>query len=156
MKKIILFLSLLLCTVNLGVSRSYAMRPTKQQITAKEKEKIRQMYLTFCKEINSQLPAQVDEITVLNSMVLSNWTIVASYQIDVDADDFSDEDIAVSKFVMRDVFKESASRMFKSGSYVSRTDFKKLMRITGLKFRATYRDMLNRFMFSVVLDHRDF
>lgn len=128
-----------------------------QTISLKEKAAVKQQYINFCKELNQQLPAQVDEMTTLNSIAFMNWTMTATYSVDIDANDVSSEDMAMFKSAMHDAFKEMASKMFASGSYnVSRTKFRALMKAVGLKFRATYKDAYSNFMFSVLLDYTDF
>jgi hypothetical protein len=128
-----------------------------QSISLREKAAIKQQYINFCKELNQQLPAQVDEMTTLNSMAFMNWTLTATYVVDIDANDVSLEDMASFKDAMHDTFKETAQKMFASGSYqVSRAKFRALMKVVGLKFRAIYKDAYNNFMFSVLLDYTDF
>lgn len=128
-----------------------------QSISAKEKEMVRRQYIAFCKELNEQLPVDVDEITTLNSVVFANWTMAFNYRITIDADDLSPNDIKEARNDIKAAFKEMALKMLLSGSYdISRSSFKALMRVTGFKFRATYRDMFNKFLFSVVLDYNDF
>lgn len=130
---------------------------TAQTISAKEKAAVRQQYIKFCKEMNQQLPANVDDITTLNSVAFINWTLTATYSVDIDVNDVSPNDMAIFKSTMHDSFKEVARKMFASGSYqVSRTKFRALMKAVGLKFRATYKDAYSNFMFSVLLDYTDF
>ena len=142
-------LFILLAFVSLSVSA--------QSISLREKAAIKQQYINFCKELNQQLPAQVDEMTTLNSMSFMNWTMTATYVVDIDANDVSLEDMASFKDAMHDTFKETAQKMFASGSHkISRAKFRALMKVVGLKFRATYKDAYNNFMFSVLLDYTDF
>ena len=58
-----------------------------QTISAKEKAVVRQQFINFCKDMNQQLPAQVDEITTLNSIAFINWTMTSTYTVDMDASD---------------------------------------------------------------------
>lgn len=143
------FLFILLTFVSLSISA--------QTISQKEKAEVRQQYINFCKEINQQLPVRVDEMTVLESMTFANWTITATYTIDIDAADVSEEGMELFKSEMHDAFKTTAQKMFTSGSYeVSRSKFKALMKVVGLKFRATYKDAYDNYMFSVLLEYTDF
>jgi len=72
-----------------------------QTVSVKEKAAVRQQYINFCKELNQQLPAQVDEITTLNSIAFMNWTMTATYSVDIDSNDVSSEDMAMFKSAMQ-------------------------------------------------------
>lgn len=134
-----------------------SMVVSAQTISAKEKAVARQQFINFCKDMNQQLPAQVDEITTLNSVAFINWTMTSTYTVDMDASDVSAEDMALFKSCMHDGLKEMAQKMLASGSYqLTRSKFRAFMKVVGLKFRATYKDIYSNFMFSVLLDYTDF
>lgn len=135
-----------------------SMVVSAQTISAKEKAVVKQQLINFCKDMNQQLPAQVDEIITLNSIAFINWTMLSTYYtVDMDASDVSAEDMALFKSCMHDGLKEMAQKMLASGSYqVTRSKFRAFMKVVGLKFRATYKDVYSNFMFSVLLDYTDF
>lgn len=128
-----------------------------QTISTRDKEYVRRFFVSSCKELNEQLPIDIDELTRLESFVFYNWQVTANYKVIDDAEAYSDEEISDIKKEMRERFKVTASKMFQNGAYaVSKYDLKSLMKVTGLKFRATYRDLFGNYFFSVVLDYRDF
>lgn len=143
------FLFILLTFVSLTMSA--------QTISVKEKAAIKRQYINFCKELNQQLPAQVDEMTTLNSIVFMNWTITATYSVVLDASEVPDEDMALLKEATHEASKEMARKMFACGSYqITRNQFRTLMKVVGLQFRAIYKDVYDNFMFSVLLNYKDF
>ena len=83
-----------------------SMVVSAQTISAKEKAVVRQQFINFCKDMNQQLPAQVDEITTLNSIAFINWTMTSTYTVDIDASDVSAEDMALFKSCMHDAFPD--------------------------------------------------
>ena len=74
-----LFLLLLTLFIIIGVQ---AQRPS-----AKEQMVIKQNYMNFCKDLNQQLPIQVDDYTKFYAISFVNWTMTEYYQLDVDSDD---------------------------------------------------------------------
>ena len=118
---------------------------------------IKQYYTNFCKDLNQQLPIQVDDYTRFYAVSFVNWTLTAYYQLDVDSDDFSENELIELHGELRSAFKESARRMFASGNYdLKRDDWKTFMRGTGMKLKANYKDAYDRPMLSVTLDFSDF
>lgn len=150
MKHLKRILLIIMCVLSLTGVRA-------QTISAKEKAQIKQMYINFCKEVNQQLPVQVDEITTLKSMLFTNWTLTAYYAVDIAPEEFTSEEMSDIEAVQRELFKERAREMFTSGSYtITRSEFRTLMKVTGLRFRAMYYDVYDNFMLSVLLDYKDF
>lgn len=144
-----LFLLLLTLFMIIGVQ---AQKPS-----VKEQMEIKQNYMNFCKDLNQQLPIQVDDYTKFYAISFVNWTLTAYYKLDVDADDFSENELIELHGELRSAFKESARRMFASGNYdLKRDEWKWFMRGTGMKFRANYKDAYDRPMLSVTLDYSDF
>lgn len=128
-----------------------------QTISAKEKAQIRQMYINFCKEVNQQLPAQVDEITTLKSLLFTNWTLTLTYSVDIAPEEFTSEEMSDVEAVQRELFKERARELLASGNYkITRSKFRALMKVTGMKIRAMYYDVYGNFMLSVLMDYTDF
>ena len=80
-----LFLLLLTLFMIIGVQ---AQRPS-----VKEQMEIKQNYMNFCKDLNQQLPIQVDDYTRFYAVSFVNWTLTAYYKLDVDADDFSENEL---------------------------------------------------------------
>ena len=144
-----LFLLLLTLFMIIGVQ---AQRPS-----VKEQMEIKQNYMNFCKDLNQQLPIQVDDYTRFYAISFVNWTLTAYYKLDVDADDFSENELIELHGELRSAFKESARRMFASGNYdLKRDEWKWFMRGTGMKFRANYKDAYDRPMLNITLDYSDF
>ena len=144
-----LFLLLLTLIIIIGVQ---AQRPS-----VKEQLAIKQYYTNFCKDLNRQLPIQVDDYTRFYAISFINWTLTAYYQLDIDSDDFSENELIEIHGELRSAFKESARRMFASGNYdLNRNDLKTFMRGTGMKLKANYKDAYDRPMLSVTLDYSDF
>ena len=144
-----LFLSLLTLFMIIGVQ---AQRPS-----VKEQMVIKQNYMNFCKDLNQQLPIQVDDYTKFYAVSFVNLTLTAYYQLDVDSDDFSENELIELHGGLRSAFKESARRMFVSGNYdLKRDEWKWFMRGTGMKFRANYKDAYDRPILSITLDYSDF
>ena len=144
-----LFLLLLTLFMIIGVQ---AQRPS-----VKEQMEIKQNYMNFCKDLNQQLPIQVDDYTKFYAISFVNWTMTAYYQLDVDSDDFSENELIELHGELRSAFKESARRMFASGNYdLKRDEWKWFMRGTGMKFSANYKDAYGRPMLNITLDYSDF
>lgn len=144
-----LFLLLLTLIIIIGVQ---AQRPS-----VKEQLAIKQYYTNFCKDLNQQLPIQVDDYTRFYAISFINCTLTAYYQLDIDSDDFSENELIELHGELRSAFKESARRMFASGNYdLNRNDWKTFMRGTGMKLKANYKDAYDRPMLNITLDYSDF
>ena len=135
-----LFLLLLTLFMIIGVQ---AQRPS-----VKEQMEIKQYYMNFCKDLNQQLPIQVDDYTKFYAISFVNWTLTAYYQLDVDSDDFSENELIELHGELRSAFKESARRMFDSGNYDLKRDewkwFNYSVKCTRFKVSIHPRHKLNK------------
>lgn len=141
-KYIILLLMLFACTCNAQ--------------TAQQRERIRQQYISAIRDINSQTPIEIDEITDLVHAVFVNWTVIFTYKTYIDASVLTKEDRDALAEELRTSAIADARRMFASGTYQSRNSFKAELKAFGLKMRLTYIDINDKFLFSFLLDHNDF
>ena len=80
-----LFLLLLTLFMIIGV---HAQRPS-----VKEQMEIKQNYMNFCKDLNQQLPIQVDDYTKFYAVSFVNWTLTAYFQLEVDSDKLSENEL---------------------------------------------------------------
>lgn len=121
------------------------------------KDKLKDIYMSFCKELNSQTPLYVDEITTLNSAVFIDWTMMFTYKVAIDANDFAETELKLMMNTMREYGKNNAKDLLRRGSYnLNNNDFMQLMKAVGLRFRMTYIDINNVPMGSIVYDYKDF
>lgn len=124
---------------------------------AKVKRDIEEQCISLCKDINSQLPIRIDELTTLNSVLFGNWNISFHYYVEIDINDYHESDI---KDFMREIKasqKQQISNMFIKDDYdFTREDFREFCKRTGLKFRFVYFDINNTMIGANVFDYRDF
>ena len=129
----------------------------KAQSVAQIKVSIKQAYTTACKEINSQLPIEVNEFTTLTSVVFADWTMACYYRIDADFSEFSTEELKEIMSEQRETTLGSAKRMLSIGNYnMSAKQMKEFMKVTGMRMRMTYHDKNGLFIGSIMFDYRDF
>lgn len=118
---------------------------------------IENQYLTFCKDLNTQLPIRIDELTTLNSVLYSSWNISFHYYVEININDYCESDL---KDFMREIKtsqKQQISNMFINGNYnITQEDFRKLCKCTDLKFRFVYYDINRTMIGANVFDYRDF
>ena len=118
---------------------------------------IESQYIAFCKDMNTQLPIKIDEITTLNSVLFSNWNMSFHYYAEIDINDYYESDL---KDFMREIKasqKQQISNMFINGEYdLTQEDFRELCKHTGLKFRFVYFDINRTMIGANVFDYRDF
>ncbi len=120
------------------------------------KASVKQSYITACKEINSQLPIEIDDFTTLTSVVFANWTMTCSYRVNADFSSFSSEELKELMTEQRNETLENAKRMLMTGNYASEKQMREFMKITGMKMRMTYRDENGLFIGSILYDYKDF
>ena len=118
---------------------------------------IEKQYIAFCKDINSQLPIRIDELTTLNSVLFGNWNISFHYYAEIDVNDYHESDL---KDFMREIkasHKQQISNMFIKGEYdFTREELREFCKRTGLKFRFVYFDINKTMIGANVFDYRDF
>lgn len=113
-------------------------------------------YRQFCKDMNEQLPLSIDEITTLFSCLYNNRTMIFSYRVNLDLDDFSKDDIAGMKEILYESNKQQMIRLLDFGDYsADRSEFREFMRQTGLKMQTMYFDCYNRLIFRLTFDYHD-
>lgn len=121
------------------------------------KKEIYQFYINLCRDVNEQLPLQVDEITTCYSVSFVNWTFMAKYKVLLSIDDLTDEEITEIKEENYRLGKQTAKRMLESGVYgTNRTDYRWLMKTLGLKYIRSYFDIDGHFLFATTFDYNDF
>lgn len=124
--------------------------------TAQQRKQMRQLYISGIRDINSQTPIEIDEITDLVRAVFVNWTVIFTYKTYIDASVLTKEDRDALAAELRTSAIADARRMFASGTYQSRSAFKAELKAFGLKMRLTYIDINDNLIFSFLLDHNDF
>lgn len=121
----------------------------------RDRETVKAYFMGLCKELNSQLPAEVDEITTLYAVVFYDWTFFCTYQVDMDFSVFSDEEMKELKQIMYEDGKEVLRSIFTQGdpewAKVALPGFREY----GIKVRVTYKDANGRMIFSLLYDYRD-
>ena len=70
MKKEVLILLLAFCSMCL------VCRGQNTKSIEETKKKIENQYVTFCSQLNKQLPMRVDEVTTLKSVAFVNFSVV--------------------------------------------------------------------------------
>ena len=113
----------------------------------RDRETVKAYFMGLCKELNSQLPAEVDEITTLYAVVFYDWTFFCTYQVDMDFSVFSDEAMKELKQIMYEDGKEVLRSIFTQGD----AEWAKVVlpgfREYGIKWRVTYRAATGRMVF---------
>ncbi len=118
---------------------------------------IEKQYIAFCKDMNSQLPIRIDEITTLNSVLFSNWNISFHYYVEIDVNDYYESDLKDFMSEIKASQKQQISNMFINGEYdLTQEDFRELCKHTGLKFRFVYFDINRTMIGANVFDYSDF
>lgn len=112
--------------------------------------------IAYCKELNSQLPAEVDEITTLYSVAFVGWTFLCTYRVDMDFSVFSDDELKELSDVMREDGKVAARSFFTQGDALSAKAALRELREYGIKMRMNYVDANGRLVISLLYDYRDF
>ena len=142
-----------------AVEHNYkAEEETEEDVAfAKVKRDIEKQFITLCKDINSQLPIRIDELTTLNSVLFGNWNISFHYYAEIDVNDYHESDL---KDFMREIkasHKQQISNMFIKGEYdFTREELREFCKRTGLKFRFVYFDINKTMIGANVFDYRDF
>ena len=148
MKRQIIVLFIVLVSFQISLS---------QTISAKEKAVYKSQWIEMCSSMNKQCPIVVDELTTLRSMTFYNWTLSTVYNIDLDVNDFSDDDIDVFLTCLKTYQKKNIPRLFSRGKYDFRlSDFPKLLKALNMKFRMLYYDTNQVLLGIIVFDYRDF
>ena len=118
---------------------------------------IEKQYIAFCKDMNSQLPIRIDEITTLNSVLFSNWNISFHYYAEIDVNDYYESDLKDFMSEIKESQKQQISNIFINGEYdLTQEDFRELCKHTGLKIRFVYFDINRTMIGANVFDYRDF
>ena len=122
-----------------------------------ELKKIENTFVDFCIQMNKQLPLQIDEVTTLNAMVFTCWNMVATYTIDIDITDYSENDIDMMLDEMRERQKLQIPQMLKRGNYgFADKDLRSFLEFTGWRFRLSYFDRNNHMIGVNQFDYHDF
>lgn len=149
-KKILFFFFLFVGVTTLAQNSTQKPVVPKQYI-----ESLMQYYSNMCKEVNKQLPIEIDEITTLKTIIFFNWTITATYTINLDFKYFTKDEC---KEMMEDIRKsnlENAKRMMMFKDDVAQSEIKEAVKITGLKMQQTYYDKNGLYIGSNVYGYKD-
>ena len=136
MKKEVLILLLAFCSICL------VCRGQNTKSIEETKKKIENQYVTFCSQLNKQLPMRVDEVTTLKSVAFVNWTMMCYYSVEINMADY--QDIELKEFMkgIRDKQKKQIPTMISNGSYqFTQSELYEYLKGTGLKFRFIYHDL---------------
>jgi hypothetical protein len=124
---------------------------------AQEKARFKNMMIQGAKELNQQLPIFVDENTVLTSVLFYDWIWTYRYCINIDKDDYSQSDM--NKFIeeIRQYVIANHKENIDTGMYnITRSELKKLMKATGLKYKYIYLDRNNKLVGTFNLTYLNF
>lgn len=95
----------------------YDLNTEKYIDTSKIIKDIETQFITFCKDINRQLPVIIDDITTFNSVLYSNWIMSFHYHVEIDVNDYLDSDIKGFMREVKALQKQQIFRMFINGEY---------------------------------------
>ena len=110
----------------------------------------------MCKEVNKQLPVDVDELTTLTNILFSNWTLTCKYRINLDLKDLTLDECKEFMEEIRKPTLEHAKRviMFRDGAVQSQ--IKEEIRVTGFVLKQSYFDENELYIGTNTYGYKDF
>ena len=156
-----LFLILLVFSFLCGYSQKpfiYNDNGKKEVATAQEMKDFVFAGLTErIKQLNQQLPVQIDEYTVMYSAVLNGTVINYNYTAYLDSSLLSESDIKEFCDEIKNVQKENVLFLFKQNSdKMPVSEWIRLYKELGIKYNYNYIDENRRVWAKVVIDFNDF
>ena len=155
-----LLIIILINAFSCGAQKEYVYNNNgrKETITALElKEVVFSELIKNIKQLNSQLPIQIDELTEMHSAILNGSTINYNYIAYIDSSELSDEDIEsfcnetkkIQKYNLRFLFKQNSDKMPVS-------EWIRLYKELGIKYNYNYFDANRKVWARIVVDFEDF
>ena len=156
----IVLLTFILSTCNCDAQKKYVYTENgqKETFTAQElKEVVFSGLRQNIKQLNSQLPIQIDEYTDMYSAVLNGTTINYNYTAYIDSSQLSEADIkefceetkALQKENIKFLFTQNADKMPVS-------EWIRLYKELGIKYNYNYIDTNKKAWAKIVVDFEDF
>lgn len=124
----------------------------------KQKQEVAESFISFCKTMNSQLPARVDEMTVLESMVFYNWTLTAKYKVELYKSDLTDNEWKQSLQDVKAVMKKNIAPLVAQagGGQLTPKQLSEFYNVLGFRFKALYTDLNGEVVGAIILTPKDF
>ena len=150
MKKII--------TILFSICLTWGFRIGQNKKSIEEiKSEMEKQYIPFSSQINKQLPIRVDDVTILTSVVFSNWVMTNYYSVEIDTDGLTENELKTFLDITRNEHKNQIPRMISNGDYnFTKNELIEYLKHTGLKFRFVYKDINNKFIGANSFDYSDF
>lgn len=112
--------------------------------------------ITNIKQLNAQLPIQIDDFTEMYSAVLNGTTINYNYTAYIDSSLLSDADIKEFCDEIKAVQKENLKFLFKQNSdKMPVSEWIRLYRALGIKYHYNYIDANRKAFAKIVIDLSD-
>lgn len=147
MRKIICILMLLLFSV--GITNAQSSQ------TQRVLNEIKSAFTEGCKEMNKQLPIEVDELTTFRNIIFCDWTFICNYNLHIDINEWTDQEKKLFKFNARKLLINNTRKMLFANAEISVIGAKKLLRMTGMKYRYNDYDDNGAFVFSIVVGYNE-
>lgn len=162
MKKIVLIFILILnlsaCISEAQNKYTYTENGQTETFTAQElKEVVLSRLRQNIKQLNEQLPVQIDDYTVMYSAVLNGSAINYNYTAYIDSSQFSEEDIKVFCDETKAIQKENIKFLFsQNADKMPVSEWIRLYKELGIKYHYNYIDANKRAWAKIVVDFEDF
>jgi hypothetical protein len=129
----------------------------KRALNENKKTEIEAQLLKFCKQLNQQLPVELDDFTVLQSVIYTNWVITALYTIKLDSELFTEaEKTKLMDELRTEMTKEIPTAICQGIPEFSTEEVYDIMKQTKLKVRYIYQDINSKTFGVIQWDYRDF
>ncbi len=109
------------------------------------------------KQLNAQLPIQIDELTEMYSAILNGTAINYNYKVYIDSTLLTDAEIKDLYDELKGVQKENLRFLFKKNAdKMPVSEWVRLYKALGIKYHYNYIDANQRAFLKIVLDLSDF
>lgn len=150
---IVIILAVIWGSVSIG-AKSVSNKTTDTEFN---KQRIQEEYIRMCSEVNKQVPLRVDRITSIKSIVFFDWTLTTYYSIDLNKDDFTEQELKELLALIKENIKKQIPSMIANGDYpFSQSQVYRYLKGTGLMLRYVYHDINDKQMGAFQFDYTDF
>lgn len=137
---------------------NYNLGDSKEELTAEDlREIVFSNIRKSIKELNEQLPAQIDELTTMYSVMLNGNALNYNYKVDFDSSWFSEKEIQEILDEIRKNQKESIKLLFQQNEdKLPVSEWIRLYRELGIKYHFNYIDINGKVFGKIILDFEEF
>lgn len=137
---------------------NYNTGDSKEELTAEDlREFVISNIRKNVKELNEQLPVQVDEVTTLYSAIVNGTAINYNYKVWFERELFAEEDIEELREDVIQRGKENMLYLMKQNSdKMPIEEWIKLFNELGIQYHYNYQDINGKMITKIIVDFKDF